>query len=248
MLSWAELVALLSAIAGNAAALVAGIFGIILTAVGAFGISTSAKWAFIATGLAAIFVSPVLAWRDEYRQGAQNRADIQELKTQLDELAQPKFEVGISQALSIYDTESNQTQVILSLSVINSGAPSAALGWSAHYTSPTLDSDVRFVQPIEPVVFRAKNEAGIKFDASQNIVSKIDVIQRGGILPGRTLIVFSGNHVDELSAGRGSITISVHDYKQKLYHAVFIGRGSEHLRFQPGDVVVPNAPNPHGKR
>ncbi len=132
MLSSSELVALFWAIAGNTVALLSGIVGIALTVWCVFAPQSPARNALLVAALVALWLSPVLAWRDQYRQWLEADTKVRELSEH-----RPNLSGQVEQLMSHTLQPSGQFQLVVWMLIKNTGElPSMASQFQLEYTRP----------------------------------------------------------------------------------------------------------------
>ena len=215
-----DLGSFLAAIMADWVALMSGIASVLLTIIGiAKKWERIPSWAFWLAATVCFFIASGRVWTTEHR--ALLQAD-----TKLDQLTKPKFEVVLGPAMAGYDGPKGVTYWLPMVRIINHQAPSAILGWKAHYKSLTLDQDVPPVLIANRLTIPSAAGSFI-YDPEDNIAFTRGVIAQGDFRDGRLPIAIPGDKTMELSNGDAAITITVVDYLKQEQSAEFRGKLQE---------------------
>jgi hypothetical protein len=164
------------------------------------------------------------------------------LQTELNNLTRPEFVLALGQGGYTFVPDHNETLLFIQARLVNHGASSAPMDWSAHYRSKTLDTNLRFLRPIPPLLlFHPVGESfSIKFDASKEINVKTGAIERGTYIEGPLLMTIPGNKIAELDHSDAIVTITVHDYLEQSYSNGWESSGVRALYdIPPEEQIVP---------
>jgi hypothetical protein len=197
------------------------------------------KWILILFLFAAFF----MAWREQYRKAKDAEVKLAEIVA----ANKPDFSLATNQATfgvsnpalaRLHATEAQKehlatddndviTMIILGVEIINKGAPSVAIHWSAHYLSPTLNQEFGIARVLSKMdVGTSPGLPTLTIEDSDIIDAKTtSPIQRGGYVSGRLPIFVPGDRRRELETGSASIKVTTHDYLGKSYTATFTGKG-----------------------
>jgi hypothetical protein len=173
----------------------------------------SRRWFGIAA-LVCFFLASARIWTNEHRKylsAVENNS--------------PKFQITAKDGLlNIYDN-GKLTLVALNAELVNSGAPSVAINWKAHYKSPTFDGDVYittidkdglkmiYPPPLPPLTIEKEDTLNYK---------TTNVLQRGAYASGKLVVGIPGDRSHEINRD-SSITITVQDYLGKTYSYLWVG-------------------------
>jgi hypothetical protein len=118
-----EIWALLVQIINNTTSFMSGIIGLALTLTAAFWRSASYTRLLLVAGLFSIFLSPIIAWRDTYRDLAKAQSD-------LARLSRPDLRASL-ELISLGRIEKPLRALVFTivLRIVNAGAPSAISDW-----------------------------------------------------------------------------------------------------------------------
>jgi hypothetical protein len=206
-----------------------------------------------ALGFAALGIMLTLAFWFAGQTQDSNPADATPPAQQPSAPEEPNFTVFLGQAITFYERRRDITVLLIEVEIRNSGAPSAALHWKAHYKSSTLDSDILIIKPVtEPLKIplpskpRLPNEAEVSLDfyRADSIDEKtaLNAITRGVPVRGRLPLLIPGEREDEIGSSDAVITVTTYDYLQRPYQAQYIGgrtEGGERLVRLPGEKFSP---------
>ena len=169
----------------------------------------------------------------------------------------PNFVLLLTQAISGYSPSNNATVVILQAQLWNEGAASAAVAWKAHYTSSTLDSDVKITNFVEDPHVVEIPEQGIDY-----LIHRSDLVFNRTITPvakeapvlAPLPVVIPGNRIAKVAGGNALITIKFADYLDHVYTAQYkgIGQPQRFISFPGANIREHKAkqnsnPCPNGK-
>lgn len=143
---------------------------------------------------------------------------------------QPDFHIQFGGALA--HSEHGVTAVFIPMRIINRGAPSAILGFSARYESPDHSQKAQLVVYKERSgenkihSFRFPNGTVRSFSSADAIFNQAEVpIPRGGYRAGHLPLVIDGHRNRDVTDGKGKIIVTIYDSFEKPYHAEFRGTG-----------------------
>lgn len=218
----AEVAALLSAIWFNWLALLSAVFGVALTISSAFTKRSSAKRILLCFGLIALFLTPILVWRDEYRRATA--------------LAQkgPKLNPVITTSRGFENKEGVVVFVLLTVSNIGQ-APTTATSFRMKIHPPRLYE----LRPLAPTFYdpakvtnEKTNEVFI-FERKDSIFEKMaEPIPPGAVRRGWAMYSVKGLPYADLVGAQ--ITVTVNDVHGGKYSASYKMTGDLGAPVQPG--------------
>jgi hypothetical protein len=193
------------------------------------------RWVVIASSVAALFmflVAAFLAWRDEHLARIRTEDALREQT--------PDFGLVLGQAVSIYDATQDHTLVVLVAELTNRGANSAAVGWSAHYVSQTLDTGVELKNLLDPEL-RLPFGGGKYLAITQKDLihaKTVPTVPRAHNVGGRLVLAVPGDRRAEINGGKATIVVSCEDYTRRRCSAFFNPSGAQPLQFYATERIV----------
>jgi len=176
------------------------------------------RWAFWVAATTCFFFASVRVWTTEHRAVGTAKAETHALQNSLDALLKPEFHMSLSQAQITID---KNTSVFMNTTLTNTGAASSALDWTAHYTSPQLDSDVPLID-FETASLPDKGHHKFKISKTDLVIHRaVAPIPHNGFIDGRLVVSIPGNRIKEINSGQARITVSVHDVTGRVYSATW---------------------------
>jgi hypothetical protein len=211
----------LVAIAGDWVSLMSGIASVSLAILGLRFKVSERRW-FWCAGAVCFLLASVRVWTTEQRLVAS---------------ATPQFVFSANQTNTFYEKDLNTSLVLIALVVLNRGADSVAVGWKAHYDSPTFRSDMPNVHLTnEQLVFNQHSATPLAWDTADDLAAKsMTPIKRGSMVAGRLPLSVPGDRRAEIQDGTATITITVQDYLGREYVFALRSSGIEDFRYLPGE-------------
>jgi hypothetical protein len=165
-------------------------------------------------------VSLFEAWRIQYRKAGSR---------------EPFFRFEI--AGSTQKLDGQNTIVLLVMRIVNTGAPSAVVGWRTCYKAYDQQGDAQTVFFPKELKFQIGNTIQV-FKSSDAINFRTnDPIPTGGFVAGRLPIIIPGDRTKEILRGDCEITVTIFDYLNKPYIATYKGgketKQAEYLTGEP---------------
>jgi hypothetical protein len=158
----------------------------------------------VAVAVFFVFCAVFHAWREQFHKASNVQA-------KFDASTKPEFRVVIAQIIGTYSS-SGKTVFLVQMGVFNRGADSVLANISAHYQSPTLNSDVDVVYMPPEEEVRAFPEEWRTEDRPVPNMQSVGMISRGALVPGKLFVTVPGNHEAELGELPSALTITVRDY------------------------------------
>lgn len=190
--------------------------GLYATALGRSG-EWYVKAAFI-LAVIAFFIATYLAWKEQYDKAAAET---------------PNFVLEVHGVFS--QATEGKTLVILSLRIVNKGAPSAVLGYKVHYVGPGLDQFaqllyVKNVDGTDEVSFRMANGSLFTVRGSDAIYDRTtEPIPRGGFVAGRLPVLVDGERHHDIASGAARLIVTITDYTKRDTVTEFVGAGNNEI-------------------
>jgi hypothetical protein len=183
----------------------------------------------------AFIVSGLLALYGAHSRGEALQAELMDERNR----NRPEFVVTAGQAVSAYFTGQDRTIMFHAIDVLNKGADSVAIGWKAHYKSPTLDADVETVNIIgQPIAIKV-DDGNILIIRQEDIfqVKGMRGIARGHMEWGRFPVSIPGDRMEEINNG-AEIWIELEDYTGRVYKTKYQSFGKNpRLKYSPMENV-----------
>lgn len=169
---------------------------------------------------------------------------IRDLEAEVDD-SKPKFTLFVLTAMSIRNE--GQTLVLLGLSIVNSGAPSAVIkyeGYAVHADGTRVK-----MKPVYLAVEHTFNVPGgmqLTFRPEDAIHQKTNVpIPTGGVVSGRMPMVIDGDYVALIMNGDVAIEVAVTDTAEQRSSQEFRGTGpAKEGAFGIGETLAPGRLTP----
>ena len=146
--------------------------------------------------------------------------------------SKPDFSIYIGQ--SVTGDYLGDTAAMPYVKVINRGADSSIVGWSAHFTSPTVNQSIELLH-IQVSRKYEWNGQSITIGPENDITNNTRMVPRGATIDGRIVARIPGNHKEELESCKGVITISAFDYLNNPFSGQFCGGPAPVVRYGTGE-------------
>jgi len=182
--------------------------------------------------------SNYVAWHEEHLASGIKDRQIEKLNGIIAS-QQPQFVVTADQTASQYDPKTKMTLILIGVAVLNKGADSVAINWTAHYKSPTLDMDIDVVRLVNQILLGQEAwQILFRGEEALNLKTQAEAIQRGHAAIGRIAITVPGDRMSELNKGQALITVRCQDYLNKEYTGLYSGGMPGDVQLLPGEVPV----------
>lgn len=184
-------------------------------------------------------------------QQAVTKTDLWEMFEREHDIPPSLFEMHVEQALFNYNARLNLTEVLLAVSIKNSGGPCVTSCWSIHYHSSKLDKDnLRPINPVsQPLYFLmsvdptdANRGIALEYYSARGIADTTILVPINKDSPavGRLLINVPGDRRDEIRSGDAVIDVTICDHSNNQYNARYQWDygPNNHPRLLPRETLV----------
>lgn len=170
---------------------------------------------YFALLVAGLLVSLFEAWRKEHQSAEEA---IKAARNQ-----EPDFALNIENCIWSFDQGTNQTVFVLSTFILNKGAPSVALSWSAQYQfADSNEKMVGFYLRDEGYTITIGNQE-LKLTNDNLLIPQVLTkrLEKGEAKLGRVIFTLSGNRVAQIETHNFVITTTCFDYRGRPYSAEY---------------------------
>lgn len=135
----------------------------------------------------------------------------------------PDFQLLLNTIIWSYDPERDLTRFYLGARLLNRGAPSIALSWSAMYFLGETKEEMKYFYLVDPSVLAVGGERlTVANEDLLNVKTAEKAVERGGAVYGRLLFTLPGNRDAQIKALQFKIEVKVEDYTSCVSTAVYV--------------------------
>jgi hypothetical protein len=165
------------------------------------------RW-IIRTIVAGLFVAQILAYADLRQQILSSK---------------PYFVVTVVQSINRYETDTNNSVLLLGVHIVNRGADSHVECCRIHFHSPSLDTYLAVAHLSGQNSIDLGNNFRLDLHDSSYLYNTIgNSLTRGAEVKGRLPVVVPGNRLDEMQDKGTTITVFVKDYLGNDYSGDYL--------------------------
>ncbi len=127
---------------------------------------------------------------------------------------QPKFILTLEHIDWSYEAPSEETIIIVALSILNRGAPSIAQGWLGSFQTGPINESMESVSLLDTWLLASPHSLPIPIEPSETILAKTlqNRIEKGALVLGRAFFALRGDRRTQLSNPTFSLVISCCDF------------------------------------
>ncbi|MFN7928596.1 MAG: hypothetical protein U0Y68_11730 [Blastocatellia bacterium] len=206
-----------------------------------------------------LFVSFFSAWRDEHTSVREATKTVTEMKTQINETKQnltkeiesvkhdltferehniPKLSGNIDQVVIGDEPTLNQLQLLIQISVRNTGTPSIVDGWPVRIKSDSIDfTDKPTLVARDYYASTRNNDVRLKFQKGDFIYEKaVSPLANGARITGWLRYIIKGIPYSQINRTGTDITVSFYDITGQLYTTTYhlTDKQDTHPSYIPG--------------
>jgi len=135
----------------------------------------------------------------------------------------PEFELELNTIIWIYNPKEERTIFYIGSRLLNRGAPSIALGWTAEYVLGDEKEEMKGFYLTEPSILTVGAERlTVENKDLLTVKTAEKAVERGGAIYGRLVFALPGDRNDQVKTLQFRIKVTVEDYTRRKCTGIYV--------------------------